>query len=523
MPANAPSKITYTATTADMTAFHAAFDAALASARAAKDRSYPMFVDGAPIMGKSRYEKKSPIDGTVLSEFPLATVAEVDAALKAAKKASKAWAAKPWPERVALLRKAAVLIRERKYDIAAVVALEVGKNRMESMGDTEEAADLLDYYAKQLEDADGYVKPLGKLLPNERTASVMRPYGVFVCVAPFNFPISLSAGMSGAALLGGNVVVYKPSLECPLTGYKLYECFRDAGVPAGAFQLVTGDGPAVGEALWRHPLTDGVVFTGSKEVGLKIHKEFSARYVKPVLMELGGKNPTYVSESADLDQASDGVMKSAFGLQGQKCSACSRVYVHEKVYDAFVKRLVEKTAKLVVGDPTDKAVYMGPVIHERAVKTYLGAVESAKKGGRILYGGERLKGDGLRQGTLRRAGHRRAAAGPRAVHARAVLPLPRGGQGQVLRRGRRRMQQGRIRPDRGHLHGEQGRDRAVLRRGGVRRVLRQPPHRRDDGRLARRADLLWLERLRLLGQRRLRPLLRVAVHARAEPDGHGIT
>ena len=388
----AASKITYTASTADLTAFHAAFDAALAAAKAAKDRSYPMFVDGTPIMGKSRYEKKSPIDGTVLSEFPLATVAEVDAAVKAAKAASKAWGAKPWTERVALMRKAAILIRERKYDIAAVVALEVGKNRMESMGDTEEAADLLDYYAQQLEDAKGYVKPLGKLLPNEKTASVMRPYGVFVCIAPFNFPISLSAGMSGAALLGGNVVVYKPSLECPLTGYKLYECFRDAGVPAAVFQLVTGDGPAVGEALWKHPLTDGVVFTGSKEVGLRIHREFSARYVKPVLMELGGKNPTYVSETADLAQASDGVMKSAFGLQGQKCSACSRVYVHEKVYDAFVKLLVEKTAKLVVGDPTEMSVYMGPVIHERAVKTYLGAVESAKQGGRVLYGGERLKG-----------------------------------------------------------------------------------------------------------------------------------
>ncbi len=396
--ATSQSKITYTASTADMTAFHAAFDAALKTAKAAPERAYPMFLDGQPVLGKSRYEKKSPIDGSLLGEFPLASAADVDAALKTAKAAAKAWGAKPWTERVKLMRAAAVLIRQRKYDIAAVVALEVGKNRMESMGDTEEAADLLDYYAQQVEDAKGYVKPLGKLLPNENTASVMRPYGAFVCIAPFNFPISLSAGMSGAAMLGGNTVVYKPSLECPLTGYKLYECFRDAGVPSGVFQFVTGDGPAVGEALWRHPLTDGVVFTGSKEVGLRIHREFSARFVKPVLMELGGKNPTYVSETADLDQATDGVMKSAFGLQGQKCSACSRVYVHEKVYDAFVKKLVEKTAKLSVGDPTDKAVYMGPVIHERAVKTYLGAVESAKNGGRVLYGGERLKGPAYDKG-----------------------------------------------------------------------------------------------------------------------------
>lgn len=393
MPVSAPaSKITYTATTADMDAFHKAFDAALAQVRAQSGKSYPMFIGGKAVESKSRFVKKSPVDGSVIASFPSATSADVDKAVKAAVAGKKAWARTPWQERAKTLRKAAALIRERKYEIAAVVALEVGKNRLESMGDTEEAADLIDYYAQQVEDADGFVKPLGKLLPNERTASVLRPYGVFACIAPFNFPISLSAGMSGAALLAGNVVVYKPSLETPWTGLKLYECYRDAGLPASAFQFLTGDGPTAGEAMWKHPLVDGVVFTGSKEVGLKVHKEFGTRFVKPVLMELGGKNPCYVSETADLDAASDGVMKSAFGLQGQKCSACSRAYVHEKVYDAFVKKLVEKTSKLTIGDPTDKSVYMGPVIHERAVKTYLGAVKSAKKGGRILVGGEKLAG-----------------------------------------------------------------------------------------------------------------------------------
>lgn len=394
----ASSKITYTAATADMGAFHKAYDAAVAAAKAGAGKTYAMRIDGKPVEGKTYSEKLSPIDGKLLSRFPSATPAQLDAAVKGAKAAQKAWGARPWLERLTILRRAAVLIRERKYDIAAVVSLEVGKNRMEAMGDTEEAADLIDYYAKQIEDNDGYSKPLGKLLPNENTRSVLRPYGVFACIAPFNFPISLSAGMGGAAMLGGNAVVYKPSLECPLTGLLLWQCLKDAGLPDGVFQLVTGDGPKVGEALWRHPLVDGVVFTGSREVGLKVLKEFPTRYAKPVLMELGGKNPTYVSDTANLDDASDGVMKSAFGLQGQKCSACSRVYVHEKVYDAFLKKLVEKTKALTIGDPTLQANYMGPVIHERSVKTYLGAVKSAKKGGRILVGGERLKGGAYDKG-----------------------------------------------------------------------------------------------------------------------------
>ena len=391
------SKITYTSANADMSQFHAAFDAAVAAARAQAGKSYSMWIDGKPATGKP-YAKRSPVDGSVLSRFPMASKPPLEAALRGAKAAQKSWGAMPWERRVELMRRAAQLIRERKFDIAAIVSLEVGKNRMESMGDTEEAADLLDYYAKQVEDARGFEKPLGKLLANEDTRSVLRPYGVFACIAPFNFPISLSAGMSGAAMLGGNSVVYKPSLECPWTGLKLWECFRDAGVPAGVFQLVTGDWK-IGEALWKHPGVDGVVFTGSKEVGLKIHKNFSSRFIKPVLAELGGKNPTYVSETADLDAASDGVMKSAFGLQGQKCSACSRVYVHEAVYDSFVSKLVEKTKAIKIGDPTRQEVYLGPVIHERALKGYLGAVAAAKKkGGRILVGGQRLKDGALAKG-----------------------------------------------------------------------------------------------------------------------------
>jgi 1-pyrroline-5-carboxylate dehydrogenase len=286
----------------------------------------------------------------------------------------------------------AKVIRERKLEIAAVMSLEVGKSRMEAMGDVEESGDLIDYYARQVEQADGFVKPLGKLLPNERTRSVLRPYGVFACIAPFNFPMALSTGMSSAALLGGNAVVYKPAQDAPWTGLLLRECCHEGGVPDGAFAYLSGLGSAIGDAMWRHPGVDGVVFTGSKEVGMRMVKEFSTAFAKPALLELGGKNPTYVSDAANLDDAALGVTRSAFGLQGQKCSACSRAYVHQEVYEAFVAKLLEKTRALKCGDPSEKDVYFGPVVNARAVKTFEEAVASARRGGKVLLGGERMRG-----------------------------------------------------------------------------------------------------------------------------------
>ena len=392
---NAPTKITYTSSNADMTSFHKSFDEALKTVRAKAGKEHPLWIDGLPVKSPSpMIADVSPIDTSfVLGHFQASTSEHVDLAVKAARRQQKRWGALPWKERVSTMRKAANCIRDRKFEIAAVMSLEVGKSRLEAMGDAEESADLIDYYAKMVEENDGYVKPLGKLLPNENTRSVLRPFGVFVCIAPYNFPMALSTGMSAAALLAGNAVVYKPAQDTPWTGLMLYECYKAAGLPGGLFNFVTGLGAVIGDALWKNPGVDGIVFTGSKEVGMRMVKEFSSAYPKPALMELGGKNPTYVSETANLDDASSGVMKSAFGLQGQKCSACSRVYVHEKVYDSFVAKLVEKSKTLKLGDPTEKDVYFGPVINAKAVKTFDGAVESAKKGGgKILLGGERLKG-----------------------------------------------------------------------------------------------------------------------------------
>jgi 1-pyrroline-5-carboxylate dehydrogenase len=402
MTSTAPQqKITYTSANVDMDAFHRAYDAALAEVRAQAGKSHPLYIDGRAVeaAGNDPIIDVSPIDTTfVLGRFAAATPAQVDLAIKGAHAAQKAWAARPWRDRIAILRKAAGLIRDRKFLLSAIMSYEVGKNRFEAMGDTEESADLIDYYCQQVEDHNGFSREMAKMTPIERNTEVLRPYGVFVCVAPFNFPLALSTGMSSAALMTGNAVVYKPAEDTPWTGLKLYEAYRDAGVPAGVFQFVSGHGREIGDVMWQHPLTDGVVFTGSKAVGMRIFHGLSQQWVKPCLMELGGKNATIVMDSADLDAAAEGVMKSAFGLQNQKCSATSRVYVHKSVAKPLVEKLIEKTRAITMGDVTRRDVWFGPVINEKAVQRWERAVAQAGREGKILHGGQRLRGEGFDKG-----------------------------------------------------------------------------------------------------------------------------
>jgi 1-pyrroline-5-carboxylate dehydrogenase len=388
------TKITYTSAAGDLDEFHRLFDAALERVRAAAGASFPNLIGGEPVAGAGEpLDDRSPIDTTLLlGRFAAAGPAEVDLAVRRAKEAQRAWGRRPWQERIAILRRAAELIRERKYDLAALMSLEVGKNRLEAMGDAEESADLIDYYCAQVEEADGFVRPMGRITPIERNTDVLRPYGVFVCIAPFNFPLALSAGMSSAALMAGNAVVYKPSEEAPWTGLRLAEIYRDAGLPAGVFNFLAGRREAIGDALWQHPGVDGVVFTGSKAVGLRIHAGLSSRWIKPCLMELGGKNAAVVSASANLDDAAEGVMRSAFGLQNQKCSATSRVYVDRRVAAPFLDRLLERTRGIRMGDPTERDVYFGPVINAAAVRRFERAVAQARGEGSIVLGGERLRG-----------------------------------------------------------------------------------------------------------------------------------
>ncbi|HYK83598.1 MAG TPA: aldehyde dehydrogenase family protein [Gemmatimonadales bacterium] len=396
MTAGAPaqSKVTYTSANVDWELFHRQFDAALAHVRAQLGQAHPLYIAGEAVPSDAPpLLDTSPIDTRVaLGSFAAATPRHVDRAVAAARAAQSGWARRGWRERVALLRRAAGLIRERKFELAAIMSLEVGKSRLESMGDAEEAADLIDYYCQQVDDAAGFVRQMARVTPVERNTDMLRPYGVFACIAPFNFPLALSTGMSAAALVAGNAVVYKPAEDTPWTGLRLYEVYRDAGLPAGVFNYLSGTGAVAGDALWRHPDVDGVVFTGSKAVGMQIFRGLAAGWVKPCLLEMGGKNATIVMESADLDAAAEGVTRSAFGLQNQKCSATSRVYVHRRIKAPFLERLLAHTRAIKPGDPTERDVSFGPVINEAAVARFERATAQARREGRILVGGDRLRG-----------------------------------------------------------------------------------------------------------------------------------
>jgi 1-pyrroline-5-carboxylate dehydrogenase len=387
-------KITYSALSADLSQVHKEFDETYAKLKSELGYSVPSIVNGKPIKTDRVNKKFSPTDTKLLiANYHTVSEADLNEAFIASKRAQKSWSATPWTERVAVTQKAAEIMRERRMHIAALMTLEVGKNRMESLGDAEEAADLLAYYANQMEQANGFIQPLAKLSPNENTKDVLRPYGVFSVIAPFNFPMALGAGMTSAAILGGNSVILKPSDDAPGTAYEIYLAYRDAGLPEGVLQVVFGNGPALGEWMVKHPMCDGVAFTGSKAVGMSIIRTLhSGAYAKPALVELGGKNAAFICESADLEKAANGCVRSAFGLSGQKCSALSRVYIHEKVYSQFIEKLVEAAKKLVtVGDASNEKVYMGPVINARAVDRHLQAISEARALGKIIFGGTDLR------------------------------------------------------------------------------------------------------------------------------------
>ena len=448
-------------------------------------------------------------------------MADVDEAVAAARAAQPAWAARPWRERVAIIKRAGDLISERLMTNAAVMAIEVGKNRIEALGEVEEAADLQRYYASTVEANDGYDHPMGNLGDaTVHTRSILRPHGVFAVISPFNFPMALSAGPCGAALLAGNTVVFKPSSAAPLSAVKLIEAYIDAGVPAGAVNLVMGPGGTVGQALQDHKGVDGIVFTGSYEVGMRLFHSFSTTWPRPCIVEMGGKNPAIVSRKADLDEAAEGIMRSAFGFGGQKCSANSRVYVERPVHDELVRRLVEKTEAITIGDPLVRANWMGPVIDQRAVDRYQAAVAEARRDGTVFTGGERLSDAGMERGFYVEptvVGNLPHVAPP--LPRRAVRAADGGRCRRFARRGARAGQRLRVRADRRRLQRGPGRGPAVPRPRRGRRALRQPPRRRHDRRMAGDPGVRRLEGERLDGQGRAVDVLRGAVHARAEPHG----
>jgi 1-pyrroline-5-carboxylate dehydrogenase len=389
-------KITYATMSGDqLDDLHRELDVAIDRVKATFGQSHPLVIGGRDVRAESEFDDRSPIDTRILlGTFQSASREQTRDAIVAAHDAYPAWSARPWTERVALLKKVADGIRARRWELSALMGYEAGKNRLECVGDVEESADLIDYYCKEIEAHDGFETRLGTLGPNEENASVLRPYGVWAVISPFNFPLALAAGPAGGALVAGNTVVFKPASATPLLGYKLLEVMVAAGIPAGVFNFITGGGSTAGQELVDNPLVDGIVFTGSKDVGMHLIRDNGSRKVpRPLIIEMGGKNPAIITAKADLDKASDGVMRSAFGAQGQKCSACSRVYLSTSIREEFVRLLVEKTKKIKIGNPLNRDVYMGPVINEDAVATYEKAVAMATRdGGQILTGGRRLTG-----------------------------------------------------------------------------------------------------------------------------------
>ncbi|OIP09908.1 MAG: 1-pyrroline-5-carboxylate dehydrogenase [Betaproteobacteria bacterium CG2_30_68_42] len=382
---------------------HGKFEGALARARARLGAEHAMIIDGAEVRSQKKFERRSPIDRDwTIGVFQDAGEEAVGQAVAAARRAFPAWAGLPWRERVKLLRKAAQLVEERVFDIAAAVALEVGKNRMEAIGEVQESADLMLWYCDQMEEHNGF----DRALPNDplkgyisRNRSVLKPWGVWAVISPFNFPVALTAGPIGAALTAGNTVVFKPASDTPW-GVRLFaEALRDAGLPAGSFNYVTGAGAGAGAALVAHPSIAGITFTGSHEVGMELQRAFAlGTHARPCIAEMGGKNAAIVSRNGDIERAALGIMRSAFGLQGQKCSACSRVFVERPAAEALRARLVELTAAIRVGDPTAKENWMGPVANERACERYERICAELRNAGRILCGGERLGGKALEAG-----------------------------------------------------------------------------------------------------------------------------
>jgi 1-pyrroline-5-carboxylate dehydrogenase len=265
------------------------------------------------------------------------------------------------------------------------------------MGEAEEAIDLIRFYCGEMERNAGYARDMERAFAREATRVVLRPVGVFGVIAPFNFPLALSVNMMSGALIAGNAVVYKPSPQAGLTGALLMQALAEAGLPDGVVNMVAGE--EAGRHLVDAAGVDGIAFTGSHAVGMEIYRKLAAGpYARPVIVEMGGKNPAYVTAKADLDVAAEGVMRSAFGLQGQKCSACSVAYVEQPVLRDFLDLLVARTSKIEIGDPAARNVYMGPVIDGEAADRYAQAVAQAAQDGRVVHGGRRLQGEAFDHG-----------------------------------------------------------------------------------------------------------------------------
>src|SRR5258705_2154033 len=369
-----------------------AMRAALAKVKSELGREYPLVIGGERITTDAKLDSINPANRTeVIGRFQKATKELANKAVESAAAAFQTWKKTTPAERADLLFRVAAVLRERKHELSAWMIHEVAKTWAEADGDTAEAIDFLEFYGREMLRYAGD-QPLVNVAGEENHLDYI-PLGVVAVIPPWNLPLAIMAGMTGAAIVTGNTVVLKPSSDAPTIAYKFFELLEEAGMPPGVVNFMTGSGAEVGDVVVDHPQTRFIAFTGSMEVGLRINERAAKPqpgqlWIKRVVAEMGGKDAIVVAEDADLDEAATGVVQSAFGYQGQKCSACSRAIIDARVYDSMLEKIAERTAKIKLGNPTDNGNNMSAVINEKAFKSINGYVEKGKaEGGRVVAGG----------------------------------------------------------------------------------------------------------------------------------------
>ncbi|RZU43007.1 L-glutamate gamma-semialdehyde dehydrogenase [Edaphobacter modestus] len=363
---------------------------ALADVETQLGREYDLVIGGRRLKTDGKIVSINPARPTQIVGIHQRAEAELAGkAVAAALAAFPAWSRTPATERAALLFLAADLIRERKFEFCAWLTFEVGKNWGEADADVGETIDFLEFYGREALKLDAATTPIQ--FPGEHNQLRYIPLGVGAVIPPWNFPFAIMAGMTAAAIVCGNTVILKPSVDAPTIAAHFVSLLEEAGLPDGVVNLCQGEGPGFGSAVVAHPQTRFIAFTGSKAVGLEIHESAARtqpgqKFIKRTILEMGGKDAIIVAGDADLDAAIEGVVASAFGFNGQKCSACSRAIVDASIYDTFCDRLQARVDQIKTGDPAEN-VYTGPVISPKAYKKVLDSIEIGKDEGRLLNGG----------------------------------------------------------------------------------------------------------------------------------------
>ncbi|MEN3045093.1 MAG: L-glutamate gamma-semialdehyde dehydrogenase [Candidatus Hydrothermales bacterium] len=374
-----------------------AFEEALKKVESELGRKYPLIIKGKEVYTNETFKSINPSKyDEIIGEFSVAKREHIEEAINVSWETFEEWKKINAKERAAILLRAAYLLRKRKHEFSATMVLEVGKNWAEADADTAEAIDYLEFYAREAV----RFGELQSLTPfeGEIPEYFYIPLGVGVIIPPWNFPLAITLGMTTASIVTGNCAILKPSSDAPLIAYKFVKLMHEAGLPEGVLNLLTGSGSKVGDPLVSHPKTRFVAFTGSREVGCHIY-ELAAKvsqgqkWLKRVIAEMGGKNAIIIDKEANFEDAVKWVIVSAYGYQGQKCSACSRLIVHKDIYDKFIEMLLEEVKKIKIG-PARENYFMGPVINASSENKILSYIETGKKEGKLIFGGKKAQIEG---------------------------------------------------------------------------------------------------------------------------------